>query len=70
MSIITLTTDFGAGSHYMAAMKGVILSIHPAATIIDISHDVPSQDIRRAAMVLGQRGRRLVPGRDDPRGRH
>ena len=52
MSIITLTTDFGAGSHYVAAMKGVILSIHPAATIIDISHDVPPQDVRRAAMVL------------------
>ena len=27
--IITLTTDFGAGSPYVAAMKGVILSINP-----------------------------------------
>ena len=52
MSIITLTTDFGTGSHYVAAMKGVILSIHPAATIVDIAHDVPPQDIRRAALLL------------------
>jgi S-adenosyl-L-methionine hydrolase (adenosine-forming) len=52
MSIITLTTDFGSGSHYAAAMKGVILSIHPAATIIDVTHDVPPQDIRRAALLL------------------
>jgi S-adenosyl-L-methionine hydrolase (adenosine-forming) len=52
VSVITLTTDFGAGSHYAAAMKGVILSIHPAATIVDISHDVPPQDIRRAALLL------------------
>jgi S-adenosylmethionine hydrolase len=52
MSIITLTTDFGAGSHYAAAMKGVILSICPAATIVDISHAVPPQDVRRAAMLL------------------
>ena len=35
MSIITLTTDFGVGSPYVAAMKGVILSIDPAATIAE-----------------------------------
>jgi hypothetical protein len=52
MSIVTLTTDFGFGSHYAAAMKGVILSIHPAATIVDLSHDIPPQDIRRAALLL------------------
>lgn len=52
MSIITLTTDFGPGSHYAAAMKGVILSLCPAATIIDLAHDVPPQDVRRAALLL------------------
>lgn len=52
MSIITLTTDFGAGSHYVAAMKGVILSIHPTAVIVDITHDIPAQDIRSAALML------------------
>lgn len=52
MIVITLTTDFGAGSRYVAAMKGVILSICPTATIVDIAHDVPPQDIRRAALLL------------------
>ena len=52
MPIITLTTDFGTGSPYVAAMKGVILSINPAATIVDISHAVPAQDIARGALVL------------------
>jgi S-adenosylmethionine hydrolase len=52
MSVITLTTDFGEGSPYVAAMKGVILSLHPAATIVDITHVVPPQDIRHAALVL------------------
>ena len=33
--VITLTTDFGLGSPYVAAMKGVILSINPAARLID-----------------------------------
>ncbi len=52
MSIITLLTDFGLGGHYVAAMKGVILSLHPTATIVDLAHDVPPQDVRRAALLL------------------
>lgn len=52
MSVITLTTDFGSGSPYVAAMKGVILSIHAAATIVDLCHDVPPQDVRRGALLL------------------
>jgi S-adenosylmethionine hydrolase len=52
MPIITLTTDFGYGSPYVAAMKGVILSIDPGATIIDISHAIPFLDITRGAHVL------------------
>jgi S-adenosylmethionine hydrolase len=52
--IITLTTDFGEGSPYVAAMKGVILSINPAARLIDMTHAVPPQDIRRGAMVLDE----------------
>jgi hypothetical protein len=50
--IITLTTDFGAGSPHVAAMKGVILSINPAATIVSISDVVPFLDITRGAQVL------------------
>jgi S-adenosyl-L-methionine hydrolase (adenosine-forming) len=54
MSIITLTTDFGFNSPYVAAMKGVILSICPSATIVDISHNIPPQNIRHAALVLDE----------------
>jgi S-adenosylmethionine hydrolase len=52
--IITLTTDFGTGSRYVAAMKGVILSINPHATIVDISHSVPPQNIRAGAIILAE----------------
>jgi S-adenosyl-L-methionine hydrolase (adenosine-forming) len=52
MPIITLTTDFGNGSPYVAAMKGVILTINPTAMIVDISHAVPAQDISRGALIL------------------
>jgi S-adenosylmethionine hydrolase len=52
--IITLTTDFGEGSRYVAAMKGAILSINPLARLVDISHAVPPQDIRAGAIALAE----------------
>ncbi|HRX79715.1 MAG: SAM-dependent chlorinase/fluorinase [Planctomycetaceae bacterium] len=53
-AIITLTTDFGNTDTYVAQMKGAILSINPAATIVDITHEIPPQDIRRGAVALGE----------------
>src|SRR3954462_472272 len=50
--LATLTTDFGEGSPYVAAMKGVILSVNPAARLIDLSHRIPPQDLRHAAFFL------------------
>ncbi|MEX0613847.1 MAG: SAM-dependent chlorinase/fluorinase [Pirellulales bacterium] len=60
-AIITLTTDFGGGSRYVAAMKGVILSINPQAQLIDLSHAVPHQDIRTGAIVLAETTRWYPP---------
>lgn len=50
--IITLTTDFGNGSSYVAQMKGAVLSINPDANLVDISHGVPPQNVRQGALVL------------------
>jgi len=52
--IITLTTDFGLAGPYVAAMKGVILSLNPAATIVDITHEVRPQQVAQAAFLLAQ----------------
>ena len=51
-AIITLVTDFGAQDYFVGAMKGVILSLNPDATIIDITHEIPPQDIQAAAFNL------------------
>lgn len=50
--LITLTTDFGLADGYVGAMKGIILSIAPDARLVDITHEVTPQDVRRAAFVL------------------
>ena len=52
MAIITLTTDLGINDHYVAALKGKLLSNLPECTIVDITHQVPSFDFIQAARVL------------------
>ena len=50
--VITLITDFGTGDAYVASMKGVILTINPKATIVDICHSVEPQNILQAAFIV------------------
>ena len=52
IQIIALLTDFGSRDQYVAAMKGVILSINPAAKILDITHEVQPQRVRQAGYLL------------------
>jgi S-adenosylmethionine hydrolase len=54
MALVTLTTDFGTADGYVGAMKGVILRLAPGTRIVDITHDVPPQDIAAAAFALFQ----------------
>lgn len=50
--IITLMTDFGL-SGAPAVMKGVILSMAPSATLVDVMHTVSPQNIFEGARVFG-----------------
>ena len=50
--IIALLTDFGTRDHYVGAMRGVALGICPDATLVDITHDIESQDILGGALEL------------------
>ncbi|HET8864683.1 MAG TPA: SAM-dependent chlorinase/fluorinase [Gracilimonas sp.] len=50
--IITITTDFGLQDHYVSAMKAVMLGIATNARFVDISHEIPPQDIMAGAWVV------------------
>ncbi len=52
--IITLTTDYGTSDHFVAVMKGVILSINPDVNLVDITHGVLPHDILDGALAIGQ----------------
>ncbi len=57
--MLTLSSDFG--SPYPAAMKGVILT-RSDARLVDVTHDLPRQDVRAAAFWLRETLPYFPPG--------
>jgi S-adenosylmethionine hydrolase len=49
---VTLLTDFGTSDYFVGSLKGVILSINPRVHLIDITHEIPPQDIQTGAFTL------------------
>lgn len=49
---VALLTDFGTRDHYVSVMKGVMKDICNEIDFIDITHDIPSQDVRAGAFTL------------------
>ena len=50
--IITLLTDFGLQDEYVGVMKGAILSKHPQAIIVDLTHQISPHRVIEAAHIL------------------
>ena len=61
-ALVTLPTDFGAGSGYPAQMKAVLLRAIPDVQLVDVSHEVPA--LRRARGCAPARGLRAVLPRE------
>lgn len=49
---VSFTTDYGTSDGFVAACKGVIAGIAPAARVLDITHEVEPHDVRRGGAVL------------------
>ncbi|HLV66661.1 MAG TPA: SAM-dependent chlorinase/fluorinase [Polyangiaceae bacterium] len=60
--VVSLLTDFGLSDPYVGILKGVIAREAPGTTVIDVSHDVPPQDIELAALWLEQAYTWFPPG--------
>lgn len=55
-------TDFGLRDPYVGIMKGVIKKVAPASEIIDLTHDIPPQNVRTAHFVLRHSCRHFPDG--------
>ncbi len=53
MKLAVFLTDFGLKDHYVGVMKGVLLGMVPEAQCIDLSHEIPPQDVGEGAYLLG-----------------
>ena len=62
MPIITLLSDWGLTDHYVASVKGTILSRIPDAVIVDISHNIRLFDIKHASFVMRNAWRSFPAG--------
>ena len=62
MTVITLLTAFGSADSYVAAMKGVLLTRAPGATLVDITHQVAPGDVRAGQYVLARAWHRFPAG--------
>src|SRR5207249_2542611 len=52
----------GFSDGYVGAMKGVVLSLAPGATLVDITHGIAPQDVVGGAMALAQAAPLFPPG--------
>ena len=52
MNIISLLTDFGLKDPYVGIMKGVMLTVSPRSTMVDVTHEIEPQDTREAAFLI------------------
>lgn len=60
--MITLLTDFGTADYFVPAVKGVIWSLQPNVQIVDLTHEIPAQDIHAGAFTLGACYHNFPPG--------
>jgi S-adenosyl-L-methionine hydrolase (adenosine-forming) len=52
MGLVTLLTDFGLRDAYGAIVKGAIAQVNPGLQIIDLTHQIPPQDVATARFQL------------------
>lgn len=52
MAVVTLTTDFAGSGYYLAALKGVVLSMFPDAQLIEVSQNIKAREFREAAFTI------------------
>lgn len=50
--IVAFLSDFGTRDHYAGTLKGVVLSVCPDVTLVDIGHDIPAHDVMAGALEL------------------
>ncbi len=62
MSLVSLLTDFGLRDSYVGQMKAALLRVCANAQLVDLTHEVPPQDVRTGAFLLWTAVEAFAPG--------
>jgi hypothetical protein len=60
--IVTLTTDHGLRDPYVGFLKGALITSSDKVHVVDLSHDVPAQDVAAGSFMLWTAAGRFPPG--------
>lgn len=60
-NLASFTTDYGTEDGFVAACKGVLAGIAPELRVLDVTHDIGPQDVRRGGTVLAHTVAYLPP---------
>lgn len=50
--LVSLVTDFGLSDTYVGQIKATILGVWPSLRVVDLTHQIPAQDVGEAAFQL------------------
>ena len=59
---VSFLSDYGHADEFVGVCKSVMLSLVPDLTIIDVTHDLPPQDVRAGALTLVRAAQYLPDG--------
>lgn len=59
---VSFLSDYGLADEFVGVVKAVIRAIAPAATVIDVTHQVPVHDVRAGGLVLARTVQYLPSG--------
>lgn len=60
--VVTLLTDFGLSDIYVGVLKGIVAQINPLLRVVDLTHEIPPQDIAAGRFCLMNAYHYFPPG--------
>lgn len=52
LPVVSFLSDYGLDDEFVGVCKGVLLSLAPHVSVVDITHNVPPHDVRAGALAL------------------
>ena len=62
LDTVWFLSDYGLDDEFVGVVKGVVKSIAPQVTVVDLTHQIPPYDIRAGSLALARSMQYLAPG--------